>query len=867
MICQRLGTWFNRKTRLVPRLSPRQFCHLVLEQLEHRSVPSVSRIVPLNGAVDSMSADGRFLALDSHAVTPIVVSTSLSLYDQQIGNSTTLSGGGPVSNEAVVSADGQFTAFVSGPSGPSSTNAGNVYLFDSSADSTTLVSHAAGSTTVQTSGFDPSISADGRFVAFESSETNLVPGQAGANTASEANVFLYDRQSGTTSLVSHVSGSDTTTANADSVGAVISADGNSVVFESAASDLVADQAGPNTVASVFLYDRLTQTVTLVNHVSGSALTTPSPPNAQVFPLSISSDGRFIAYISSATDMVSGQAGNAGQGNLFLYDRMAGANVLVSHNASSAASVGNGASSYPVVSADGTTVVFESTSTDLLAGQTPGGNNLFAYTMATGKTTLASLTIGAGQVATIEPAVSMDGGLMAFVCTIGTTSDQEVVLYRGSTQTEQIIFQQSASTTPGPATPEPGQISSVTITQNGNFVAFSGLWRAPMNTQGPIEYTGGWLWNVPATAPTTSLVGCDAATGHWWISKSTGTSFQTSVADAWSPNVTWINVQTGDFTGDGTSDIIGMVQQTGQWFVSVPDSQGHFTTRLWDAWSPDCTWTVCIGDVNGDGKDDIVGYAQQTGQWFVGLSTGSSFTTALWDAWNPNIVWTNMMVGDVTGNGKADIMAYAKNTGQWWVGLSNGSAFHPTLWDVWNSNVTWVNVQLGDFNGDGRMDLVGRAEQYGQWWVGLSTGTSFKTTLWDAWSTGVTWTGVMVGDFNGDGKADIIGRALQTGQWWVGESTGAAFQSSVWDVWSTGVTWVDVQVGDFNGDGRSDIAGMAEQTGQWYVGVSLGQVGDINSEFPGRTPTGLQSSGGFKTRLWDAWNPSIAWSNVKTLKLG
>jgi hypothetical protein len=812
-----------------------------------------------------MNADGRFLALDSHAVTPIVVSTTLSLYDQQTSMSTSLSGGGPVSNQAVVSADGQFTAFVSGPSGPSSANTGNVYLFDRGADSTTLVSHAAGSTTSQTNGFDPSISADGRFIAFESSATNLVPGQTGEISVPHANVFLYDRQSGAISLVSHVSGSNTTTPNADSVGAVISADGNFVVFESAASDLVAGQAGHNTVASVFLYDRVTGTVTLVNHVSDSATTTPNPPNAQVFPLSISSDGRFITYVSSATDLLSGQTGSSGQGNVFLYDRTTGTNVLVSHNTASATSVGNGASSYPILSADGTVVAFESTSTDLLVGQTTTGNNLFVYNRATGDSSLASATIAAGQVDAFAPAVSADGNFVAFISTDTVTPQQEVVLYRGQGQTEEVVFKQPASTTPGSVTPEPGSINSVMIAQNGTFVAFSGMRRYPYPTQGPIDYTGAWLWAVPpATVPPTSLAACDSATGQWWVSRSTGSSFKTNVADAWSPDVTWVNVQTGDFTGNGTSDIIGMVKETGQWFVSVPDSQGHFTTRLWDAWNPAVSWTMAVGDVNGDGKDDIVGYAQQTGQWYVGLSTGTAFTTVLWDAWNPNIAWTNVLVGDVTGNGKADVIAYAPGTGQWWVGRSSGSAFHPSLWDVWNPSVTWVNVQLGDFNGDHRMDLVGRAQQSGQWWVGLSTSNSFKTTLWDAWSTGVTWADVLVGDVNGDGKADLIGRALENGQWWCALSTGNGFLTYLWDAWSTGVTWIDVQVGDFNGDGLADIAGMAKETGQWFVGLSKGQVADINSE-PGHTVVPLFSSGGFSTTLWDAWNPAIAWSNVQTLK--
>jgi len=343
----------------------------------------------------------------------------------------------------------------------------------------------------------------------------------------------------------------------------------------------------------------------------------------------------------------------------------------------------------------------------------------------------------------------------------------------------------------------------------------------------------------------SVVGVDATTGQWWVAKSTGTSFQTSLWDIWSTDVTWINVQTGDFTGDGSSDIIGMVRQTGQWFVGVPNGQGQFTTREWDAWNPAYTWKVLVGDFTGDGKDDIAGYAVQTGRWFVGLSTGTSFTTSLWDGWNASVPWANVMVGDMTGDGKADIVAYASNSGQWWVGVSTGSSFHTSLWDAWNPNVTWVNVQLGDFNGDGRMDLVGRVQQSGQWWVGLSTGSSFQTSLWDVWSTGVTWLNVVVGDFNGDGKDDIVGQA-DNGQWWCGVSTGTGFQTSLWDAWSTGVTWVDVQVGDFNGDGLSDIVARAKQTGQWYVGLSNGQT--------------------FTTSLWDAWNPAVSWADVQTLKI-
>jgi hypothetical protein len=298
--------------------------------------------------------------------------------------------------------------------------------------------------------------------------------------------------------------------------------------------------------------------------------------------------------------------------------------------------------------------------------------------------------------------------------------------------------------------------------------------------------------------------------------------------------------TGNFSGNGTADLAGFDQQTGQWWVSVTNG----ASSVWANWSPAVHWTnVMVGDFNGDGRADVIARDPTSGNWWVGLSTGTSFVTALWGQWSTAATWVDVKVGDFTGNGKDGLIGRYLQGGQWWVGQSTGSGFTNSLWATWSTAVTWVDVQVADFNHDGKADITGRALELGQWWTGLSNGQGFATSLWAQWSSSVTWVDVKVGDFNGDGFPDIVGRVLQTGQWWVGTNTGSGFSASLWATWSTAVNWVDVQVGDFNGDGRSDITGRVQQSGQWWTGISTGSA--------------------FNTSLWGAWSTAVNWLDVQT----
>lgn len=138
---------------------------------------------------------------------------------------------------ANVSADGRYVAFESTASnlvaGLTGGYAQRVFVRDRTTGVTELVSVATGGAQADLGGSDPSISADGRYVAFTSYSSNLVAGDTGG----WGDIFVRDRTTGVTERVSLAS--DGTQGNEDSYGASISADGRYVAFSSTATNLVA----------------------------------------------------------------------------------------------------------------------------------------------------------------------------------------------------------------------------------------------------------------------------------------------------------------------------------------------------------------------------------------------------------------------------------------------------------------------------------------------------------------------------------------------------------------------------------------------------------------------------------------------------
>src|SRR5947207_175269 len=202
------------------------------------------------------------------------------------------------------------------------------------------------------------ISSDGRFVLFLSSANNLVTND---DNGKFVDVFLRDRTNGVTTLVS-VNQTGVGGGNGNSVSPALSSNGRYVVFESEASNLVANDT--NGVSDVFLRDVQNGTTTLVS-VDNAGGEGNGPSTS---PL-ISGDGRYVAFVSQAGNLVGNDTNGAS--DVFVRDLQTGTTTLVSVTARGGSS-GNGASDSPTMTPDGQWVVFVSRATNLVAGTT---NNL------------------------------------------------------------------------------------------------------------------------------------------------------------------------------------------------------------------------------------------------------------------------------------------------------------------------------------------------------------------------------------------------------------------------------------------------------------------------------------------------------------
>jgi hypothetical protein len=181
-------------------------------------------------------------------------------------------------------------------------------------------------------------------------------------------------------LVSHIPGTPGVTANGASSEPRISDNGSTVVFTSAATDLVAG-TDANGATDVFLYERATGAVTLVSHVPGAPHTSGNGQSSFTADgLAISADGALVAFESFATDLVAGTDTNVNRlrGDVFLYDRSTGAVTLVSHARGAPGTTGDTGSFAPFISADGRVVVLTSQATNLVDGDFNRYADVFAY---------------------------------------------------------------------------------------------------------------------------------------------------------------------------------------------------------------------------------------------------------------------------------------------------------------------------------------------------------------------------------------------------------------------------------------------------------------------------------------------------------
>jgi archaellum component FlaF (FlaF/FlaG flagellin family) len=372
--------------------------------------------------------------------------------------------GNNLSQQVSMSADGGVVAFESYASNlvPADTNGfPDVFVHEMVNGSTTRVSVDSNGMQANNGSYDPVISSDGRWVAFMSIATNLVPG----DTNGFQDVFVHDRLTGATTRVSVDSGG--TQANGLSVLPSISSDGRYVSFESAATNLVPGDT--NGFRDIFVRDRVSGMTTRASLASSGA-----QGNGYSAYSAISADGRYVAFYSEATNLVPGDTN--GFGDVFVHDMVTGTTTRVS--VSSNGAQGNGGSAFPAISADGRYVAFWSHASNLVLGDTNGANDVFVHDMVNGSTTRVSVDShgvqdnGETNADPFEPSLSFDGRYVAFTSFAtnlvpgDTNADYDVFLHdmlSGST----VRVSVDSSGTQGNG----GSYYS-TVSSDGRYVAFA-----------------------------------------------------------------------------------------------------------------------------------------------------------------------------------------------------------------------------------------------------------------------------------------------------------------------------------------------------------------------------------------------------------
>ena len=363
-----------------------------------------------------MSADGRYVVFTSNSFDLIPGGSNghFHIYrrDTQTGETALVSAdssgvmGNSTSQKSSISADGRFVTFSSNATNlvTGDTNAQyDVFLKDMVLGTIVRVSTGSGGTQSLGGASDLSaVSSDGRYVVFDSAATNLVNGDT--NTA--VDVFLKDVQTGVTSRLSVDSAGNQALGGASNRPS-ISHDGQRITFVSAATNLVLNDT--NSHGDIFLRDLRSNTTTRVS-VDGNG----AQAGYYSRYASISGDGQFVAFESSAGNLVANDTNSVA--DIFVKNLATGGVVRASTD-SSGNQVAHGGNYKPSINTDGRYVLFGSFSPALVAGDTNGVQDVFRKDLLTGTTTRVNVSSTGvqGDVGTYStgPSISGDGRLVAF----------------------------------------------------------------------------------------------------------------------------------------------------------------------------------------------------------------------------------------------------------------------------------------------------------------------------------------------------------------------------------------------------------------------------------------------------------------------
>jgi hypothetical protein len=318
--------------------------------------------------------------------------------------------------------------------------------------------------------------------------------------------------------------------------------------------------------------------------------------------------------------------------------------------------------------------------------------------------------------------------------------------------------------------------------------------------------------------------------HVWTSNGSG-GFSVGTFSPWPgyaiPNGVW---RTGDFNGDGRTDILHAVANTDYVHVWTSKGDGTFTVSTFSPWRgyaiPNGLWLT--GDFNRDGRTDIFHAVANSDYAHVWTSNGNgTFTLSTFRPWSgyaiPNGEW---LTGDFNGDGRTDVFHAVANSDYAHIWTSNGAGgFTVGTFRPWAGyaipNGVWM---AADFNGDGRTDVFHAVASgdYAHIWTSSGGAGSFTVGTFRPWAGYAIPNGLwMTGDFDGDGRADVLHAVANSSYVHTWRSTGVAqFSVGTFSPWAgyaiPNGLWLPA---DITGDGKTDIVHAVQNTDYVHPWIS------------------------------------------------
>lgn len=526
-------------------------------------------------------------------------------------------------------------------------------------------------------------SADSSIKAFASDDVNLVPG----DTNGVSDVFVWSRDTGVTERVNISTAGEQ--ANGASYDAAISADGRYVAFTSVATNLVSGDS--NGVSDIFVRDRQTGTTIRVSvDSSGGQANGPS------YSPSMSADGRYVAFVSEASNQVAGDAN--GVADIFVHGLQTGTSTRISMGLAGAEA--NGPSRQPSISGDGRYVAFESLANNLIPNDSNGFADVFLYDRET--STVQRISVGPngeqGNEHSREPRISSYGLRIAFISEASNlvandTNGLPDVFVASFSSVPTVLVSTSASPSAGGTTTGDGSFTNganVTVIATANSGYTFTNWTeggTVVSTLSSYQFTvtsdrtlvANFVPSTPASTVTSVSVSPSTASinagGTQQFAATVNGTGSPSQSVTWSANggsvnssglytapgttgsytVTATSIQDGTKSGSASVTVTTVPAPVINAFTATPAAfqPGGSVTLAWSV-----TGTVTSLSING-GVGDV------TGQTSKSVSpTGTSDITFTLTASNAGVQTTRSVVvayrpKDISGDGATDVIDLAR----------------------------------------------------------------------------------------------------------------------------------------------------------------------------------------------------------------